>query len=198
MTKTFLTIIVGLSLITWSCNSTSGKKETTKSNQPKGVTDQKATTPNIPIHQAAFEGNLDELKNNLRNHTNVDLSNEDGHTPLMLAAFNGHTDAVRILIDKGASVQIVDKKGLTPLHFAASGPFPETVEVLLKNGANINAIDSLEHFTPLMYAAAEGNTDVVKILLKHGADKNLKDVDGDTAANFARKNKHTEIVELLK
>ncbi len=49
-----------------------------------------------------------------------------------------------------------------------------------------------------MFAASEGHVDVVKLLLTHNADKTLVDVDGDTAASFARKNNHTKVVELLE
>ena len=69
--------------------------------------------------------------------------------------------------------------------------------VLQQNGAKVNVRDRGEGFTALMFAASEGHIDVVKLLLKHDADKTLRDIDGDTAASFARKNGHTKIVDLL-
>ncbi|WP_462317635.1 ankyrin repeat domain-containing protein [Marinilabilia sp.] len=197
MTKTILALILGLTIALWSCNSSSNQKEQQQKEKTE-PTQSSPAEPGVPIHQAAFEGNIEALQKSLNSNTKADLLNPDGHTPLMLAAFNGHTNAVKLLIEKGASTDIVDQKGLTPLHFAASGPYPVTVEALLENGSNINAIDSLEHFTPLMYAAAEGNTEVVKVLIRHGADKSLTDIDGDNAAAFARQNGHTAIAELLE
>ena len=49
-----------------------------------------------------------------------------------------------------------------------------------------------------MTASAEGLADIVSLLLGAGADRNIKDVDGDTALDFARQNSHTEVVELLE
>ena len=49
-----------------------------------------------------------------------------------------------------------------------------------------------------MFAAAEGHIENVKLLLAHGSDPTLVDVDGDTAASFARKNGHTTVAEMLE
>jgi ankyrin repeat protein len=57
---------------------------------------------------------------------------------------------------------------------------------------------TLEGFTALMTASAEGEEQVVRLLLAHGADPDLKDVDGDTAASFARQKGHTAVVQLLE
>ena len=65
---------------------------------------------------------------------------------------------------------------------------------LLREHPDVNLIDRGEHWTALMFAAAEGQTEVVKLLLAAGADATLKDVDGDTARNFAAQNGHTETV----
>ena len=71
------------------------------------------------------------------------------------------------------------------------------MELLLERKADPNIVDNQEHFSALMHAAAEGYIEVVKILLDHGADATLKDIDGDTAESFARKNGHTGVADLL-
>ena len=48
-----------------------------------------------------------------------------------------------------------------------------------------------------MHAAAEGQLEVVKTLLEHHADPQIRDVDGDTARDFAERNGHAEVVRLL-
>jgi ankyrin repeat protein len=48
-----------------------------------------------------------------------------------------------------------------------------------------------------MHAAAEGQAQVVQALLEHNADPTLRDVDGDTARDFATRNGHAEVVRLL-
>ncbi len=104
----------------------------------------------------------------------------------MLAAFDGHTEIVRLLIERRAEVNAVDRSGRTALMYAASGPNQETVQLLLVNGAKVNLRDREEMYTALMFAAAEGQAENVQLLLAHGADQSLVDVDGETAANFAR------------
>lgn len=82
--------------------------------------------------------------------------------------------------------------------FAATGDNAETVELLLNADAKvINAVDTGEGFTALMHAAAEGQVEVVKVLLKYNADATIRDADGDTAQDFARKNQHAEVSRLL-
>ena len=82
--------------------------------------------------------------------------------------------------------------------FAATGDNAETVELLLNADAKvINAVDTGEGFTTLMHAAAEGQVEVVKVLLKYNADAAIRDADGDTAQDFARKNQHAEVLRLL-
>ncbi len=152
----------------------------------------------VDLFDAALNGQMDVVKNAMEQTGDVDTVNENGHTPLMLAAYNGHTAIVKLLLEKGANVNLKDPEGRSPLMFAASGPFAETVKLLLEHGADVNLADNGEHFTPLMYAAAEGQLDVVKVLLEYGADISMKDVDGDTATSFARKNGHTKVAELIE
>jgi len=82
--------------------------------------------------------------------------------------------------------------------YAASGPYVETVRMLLDNKAKVDIQDGKEHWTALMFAAAEGQREVVQALLKAGANPSLRDIDGDTAANFARNNHHADVVKLLE
>ena len=109
-----------------------------------------------------------------------------------------HEDPKISNVDAGAAIEAKDGNGRTALMNASSGPFSETVELLLKKGASVNVQGTLEGFTPLMTAAAEGLVDVVRLLLTYGADRNLEDQDGDTALSFAKRNGHTEVVELLE
>ena len=48
-----------------------------------------------------------------------------------------------------------------------------------------------------MHAAAEGHADVVKVLLKYNADPAMRDADGDSARDFAMRNRHADVVQLL-
>jgi ankyrin repeat protein len=150
------------------------------------------------LMEAAYMGNLDEVRRLMLDGTPVDVIDAERRTPLIYAAFNGHTAVVEYLLDAGAEIDAKDSSGRTALMFASSGPFAETVGLLLKRGAEVNIQGTLEGFTPLMTAAAEGLAEVVRLLLGAGADRDIKDVDGDTALSFAQQNGHTEVVELLE
>lgn len=150
------------------------------------------------IHEAALNGDLENLTDLLEKGTNINSKDPDNRTALMYAAFNGHTEIIRLLLDKGAVVNVFDSYGRTPLMMASSGPFPEAVKLLLDFKADPNVADKEEHFSALMFAAAEGQLEVVKILLENNANPFLKDVDGDDAMTFAENNGHKEIAALLK
>jgi ankyrin repeat protein len=115
----------------------------------------------------------------------------------MLAAFDGHLETVRVLLDRAANPDLVDANGRSVLMFAASGPNHATVKLLLEHGADITLRDNEEGFTALMFAAAEGHADNVRELLAHKADPAETDIDGDAAIDFARRNGHRDVVDIL-
>lgn len=158
---------------------------------------QKSKTAGESYFQAALDGQVQILESELLAGVAANAADPSGRTALMLAAFNGHTDSVELLITHGADINSKDQFSRTALMFAATGPNPETVSLLLKKGADVNAYDNDEGWTALMFAAAEGQTEIVRILLDKQADWTLKDIDGETACDFARNNRHPEIVKIL-
>jgi uncharacterized protein len=152
----------------------------------------------VTIYEAALNGKSDVVSELLQKGFDANKADQDGRTALMYAAYNGHTEVVKILLEHKASVDMPDSSGRTALMFAASGPFPETVKILLDHHANPNIVDFQDHFTALMFAANEGQKETVKTLLEGKADPSMKDIDGETALNFALKNGHTEVAALLK
>jgi ankyrin repeat protein len=156
-------------------------------------------TPEIQaLMEAAFTGNLEDVRRLVNDGTPVNAIDTEKRTPLMFASFNGHAPVAEYLLDVGAEIDSKDSNGRTALMYASSGPFGETVKLLLTRGAEVNVQGTLEGFTSLMTAAAEGQLEVVRHLLDHGADRSLEDTDGDTALTFARQNGHAEVVKLLE
>jgi ankyrin repeat protein len=180
----------------------------TASNKPpvgNESTDQRKPTPTakkISIDDSAFqdaalEGRIETVRRAIEEGVDVGAMDEGGRTALLLASFNGHTPIVKLLLDHGAELGHRDATGRTALMYAATGANEETVRLLLEAGAKPNVTDLGEHFTALMHAAAEGQAKVVQLLLQHNADPTLRDVDGDTAGDFATRNGHAEVVRLL-
>ena len=88
--------------------------------------------------------------------------------------------------------------GHNPLLCAADGKHWQTVRLLLDYGANPNYQTRHYQNSTLILAAAFGNKDLVKILLRHGADVSAEDMYGETPLWFARHNKYTAIVRILR
>ncbi|MCM2374961.1 ankyrin repeat domain-containing protein [Aporhodopirellula aestuarii] len=149
------------------------------------------------FREAAMQGDLNAVKKFAAEGSEIDAVGPGGRTALQLAAFDGHLKTVNWLIDQHAEVNHRDEFGRTALMYAATGPNASTVKALLGAGADIELVDGDEHFNALMFAAAEGQVEVVKILLDGGADRDVKDIDGETAMDFATANGHEAVIELL-
>jgi ankyrin repeat protein len=146
---------------------------------------------------AALDGKIETVRQAIEAGVDVNATDEQQRTALMFASFNGHASVVKLLLEKDALLGHRDAAGRTALMFAATGANAESVELLLEAGAEVNAVDTGEKFTALMHAAAEGQVKVVQVLLKYKADPAIRDVDGDTARDFATQNAHSEVVLLL-
>lgn len=68
-------------------------------------------------------------------------------------------------------------------------------DFLLNNTTDINRL--CNNASPLMIAAKYGRAEMIKELVKKGADKSLKNVNGETAKDFAVKNNHAELASIL-
>ena len=103
-----------------------------------------AKAPDISIHDAAYKGNIEALKQHLAAGTHVDAKDDayGGQTPLHVAANRGHKEVVELLIANGADVNAKDKqevnakdeKGFTPLDYATIRKRTEIADLLRKHG----------------------------------------------------------------
>ena len=92
-----------------------------------------AKAPDISIHDAAEEGNVEAVKQHLAAGTDVNLGG--GATPLHPATYSGHKEIVELLIANGANVN-TKAKGWTPLDKAEG----ETADLLRKHGGKISEV----------------------------------------------------------
>lgn len=164
---------------------------------------------NSPVHLALKKDRQEIFDALLEKNADVNVpgKSERGkdQTVLYAAVFKNDEALVKKLLDKGANPNLADSDGSYPLSEAVLGPNinTELVKALLVKGANPNAQES-NKATPLIYiasnsqATAQARQEVVKMLLEKGADKSIKDEKGNTALDWAKKNGHKEVVELLK
>ena len=162
--------------------------------------DQVEPGPVKPLHQAAFNGNAEEVRRLLSNGADVNAGEPNGRTPLHLAAMESETEVVRLLVAKGANVNArvaaVEGAeaitGFTPLHFAAYWGADDVARLLVAKGANVNARNK-DGATPLHGAAYGGNLEIARLLVAKGADVNAKGagVQSSNRAGFVLRYKRT-------
>lgn len=132
----------------------------------------------------------------LFNSPGIDLEAKarNGDTALMIAAFYGKTDVVKLLLDREVEV---NRPGWAALHYAAINGKPETIKLLLDASAYIDAESPDDKMTPVMLAAMRGRLAAVRLFIEEGADMTLRNNDGMTALDLARRFGQTEVVEEL-
>ena len=86
------------------------------------------------IHDAAYQGNIEAVKQHIAAGTDVDAKTDDGRTPLHFAAFPGQKEIAELLIAKGADVNAKDEDGDTPLDWADRRNQTATTALLRKHG----------------------------------------------------------------
>ncbi|MFA7346787.1 MAG: ankyrin repeat domain-containing protein [Desulfurivibrionaceae bacterium] len=125
----------------------------------------------------------------------VNSATDDGTTALHCAIAPGNPAIVSRLLDFGAQPNVADHDGRTPLWLAAHREDAGIAALLLDYKADPNCRVGKNRLTPLMAAAKNGRIEVVNLLLDRGADPGLVSEDGRTAANFARENFKSNMVE---
>ena len=155
--------------------------------------------PDISIHDAAFEGNIEAVKQHLAAGVDVNAKSDKlGTTPLHYAAKRGEKEIAELLIANGADVNARGMMGWTPLSWAAN---KEIAELLIAKGADVKAKTDFE-YTPLHWAAVSGHKEVAELLIANGADVNAIIVSGQyqgkTPLDMAIRLRRTETIDLLR
>lgn len=92
------------------------------------------------------------------------------------------------------------ESGWTPLFYAAVRGDVEVAKILLADGANVNWQD-VQGWTPLYLTVKNGDKnvkEVITLLIRSGADPNIPDENGCTALHLAKKQKKTDLVQLME
>lgn len=79
-----------------------------------------------------------------------------------------------------------DPRGNTPLHWTSKLGRADMVALYLRYTCNVDVLN-IQHWTPLHEAAAEAHRATVQYLISRGADCSIKNDEGKTALQVARK-----------
>jgi len=150
---------------------------------------------------AASEGDVDAMRQALKDGANPNVTDENGNTPLIMISvemlFSNERTIIKELVDQKADVNAQNGGGMTALMFAAREGRTETLEELLRAGAKVEAKDA-DGWTALMFAAYNGQSQPVEKLIAAKAKVDLEDVEGWTPMMLAISNGKGTIVEKLK
>ena len=159
-------------------------------------------TLNKKLLQAAVSATkARDIKELIEKGADVNAHNEWGLTPDMLAAQYNHSVAVlNALIAAGADIHEAEPKYRSnALHLAAnSSKNPKVIEALLAAGANIDARNYLGETALIMAVNGNPETKITTQLIKSGADVNACDYQGHSVLEYARVQKKTYVINLLK
>ena len=129
------------------------------------------TTPDnsseeYPLHQAAFDGDLEKVKELVENGANIYEKDNKGMTPVMSATlFVPHLDVVQYLESKGADLKAKDSDGNTLLHNVIISGDLEIIKYLVEYGLDVNAANN-DGLTPFQIAIVleQSNPDVTGVV----------------------------------
>ncbi len=158
-----------------------------------------AILPESPVADAAMNGNLEAVRELLKEGADVNLAQGDGMTGLHWAAEAGDLEMVGMLLEAGANVKGVTRIGdYTSLHIASEAGHGEVVRALLEAGADVEARRAFAGTTPLHLAAASGSVSSIDALVGFGADINAQEWEWEqTPLIFAASLGRAEAVKML-
>ena len=170
-----------------------------------------------PIYPEELETSIANLL--CKNGAIIDAKDSGGETPLHIASWNGKTRIVEFLINNGADVNARDCLGRAPLHYVSDDFRPGfrsekemwkalgwESEKLVKSKELVNKEDltgniqlrySFEVYRANDPYTIETLVKTAKCLIKNGALINIKDYNGETPLDIARKYGNTELVKVF-
>ena len=145
--------------------------------------------------QAAFEGNLNELKSLLAGgDISINAGDYDLRTSFHLAASEGHLHIIEWLMEIEADPSVKDRYGNTPMADAVRHKRDEVIDLLRAHG---EALESDDAASLLCIAASKGDVDQLRRLIDSRVDVNAADYDKRCAMALAASEGHIECIEFL-
>lgn len=137
MTFNVKTVSTALLVIFMLGAAFTNKEEKPEPEQSPAVEQTITPEPEMSIHAAVVSGNLETVKQLIKNGADINEKEPaGGSSPLITATMFGQTEIALELIKTGAEVNFRNNDGSTALHTAAFFCRTEIVKALLANGAD--------------------------------------------------------------
>jgi ankyrin repeat protein len=153
-----------------------------------------------PLMRASVQGQTAQVQKLIRKKktAKLDAVDKEGHTALYLAMDNDKEDIALKLIDAGTDLSLkFDEFQESYLAIAIRYNLSRAVtKIATKNPGLINQTDTAG-MTPLMRSVRNSSSEVIEFLLKNGAQKELKNSQGQTALDIAKKAQNQDAIRLL-
>lgn len=114
-----------------------GTEGTTTSENDEAASNTFCHDVQLKLLKAAGAGDLEKIREALREGANPNGAVDDRFPPLQQAAASGKVDAVRLLLDNGADVNLEADFQNTALSFAVYEGHIDVVRVLIERGADV-------------------------------------------------------------
>lgn len=89
---------------------------------------------------SAEKGDLEKVRDSIRQGANVNVQSRQGWTPLFWAIQKNNFNIVELLLDNSADIKVKDNEGWTPLNWAVQLGSLDVVKHLVGRGADVNAL----------------------------------------------------------
>lgn len=150
-----------------------------------------------PLFQAANAGSAASI--DFLTTLNVNLCPKDpfGTTAVHAAANAGHTEALEALERAGADLREADDQGRDFAHYAVAGGKANVLTWAIAKNLDVNVLDNAGD-SPAHCAAKNGKIECLAVLLDAGSDPELKNTQGKTVLETARKWNKAEVVHFFE
>lgn len=155
--------------------------------------------------QAVSRGDKRLVKALLEAGCDVNCEDSEANTPLSLAVEQKDLKMVKLLLARKGDPDGSYRQQRAPLTRAAQLGCTSIAKHLIEGQANVNArcVDRYMETpdSPLMWACRNGHIAIVELLLGAKADIHLRDINGETALDWARrwgKNHRERIMQMLE
>ncbi|MFP3020595.1 MAG: ankyrin repeat domain-containing protein [Wolbachia sp.] len=138
---------------------------------------------------AAEKGDIEKVRDSIRQGANVNVQGRQGWTPVFWAIQKNNFNIIELLLDNNADIKVKDNEGWTPLHWAVQLGSLDVVERLVERGADVNALTA-DGRTPYDLAINQNYREVKEYLRSKSAVPSSMLIPDDSVRQRKRRHHH--------